>query len=256
LSFATRFFVFFSVLIFSVDTIAQTKDQSKPKILSFNGAATLTTKGLSTFPNLTLGKPAAIFDFSTGSDRFKFEPTFRFGMDAKPWTFIFWLRYEVLKSDKFQLKLGTHPAFAFKTIAVTENGMNKNVLRAQRFWAGEFSPVFLIGKKVSIGPYYLYARGLEKDINQHSNFVSFRANFSNLELSDQFFLRGMAQVYYLKMDTNDGYYINSSISANKRNFPLSVSSMVNYKFESTIPGDDLLWNLNLTYAFGGKYTKN
>ncbi|MBN1984722.1 MAG: hypothetical protein JW761_00395, partial [Prolixibacteraceae bacterium] len=32
----------------------------------FRGTATLTTKGLSTFPNLTLGKPAAIFDLSMG----------------------------------------------------------------------------------------------------------------------------------------------------------------------------------------------
>jgi hypothetical protein len=38
----------------------------------FGGAVTITTKGISTIPNLTLGKPAAIFDLSVGR-RLSFE---------------------------------------------------------------------------------------------------------------------------------------------------------------------------------------
>ena len=245
------------ICLFSGLTSVYLKAQ-KPDTLKtsyFTGAFTLTTKGLSTFPNLTLGKPAAIFDFSAGGEKFRFEPTLRFALDGKPWTFIFWCRYEFFKSDKFQFKLGAHPAFAFKTITVTENGVTKDVMRAQRFLAGEISPVFFIGKNVSLGPYYIYAHGLEKDIVQHSNFVSFRVNFSSINLSDQYFLKWMAQGYFLKMDENDGFYINTNLSANRKNFPLSISSTINYKIESSIPGDDFLLNVNLTYAFGGKYRK-
>jgi hypothetical protein len=42
----------------------------------FGGAVTLTTKGISIIPNLTLGKPAVIFDMSAGR-KLSFEPQFR-----------------------------------------------------------------------------------------------------------------------------------------------------------------------------------
>jgi hypothetical protein len=57
------------------------------------------------------------------------------------------------------------------------------------------------------------------------------------------------------MDDRNGYYINGTLSVNMRNFPLSVSSTVNRAIESTIPGEKLLWNLNLIYRFGGIYRK-
>ncbi len=221
----------------------------------FTGAVTLSSKGLSTFPNLTLGKPAAIFDFSVGGEKFRFEPTLRFALKGKPWTFIFWLRYELLKTPNFQLKLGAHPAFAFKTITITENGKTSEITRAQQFLAGEVAPLFNFTKNISAGPYYIYAKGVSKEAVQNSNFISLRANFTNIELSDKYYLRWMIQAYHLKMDANDGFYINSTLSANRRNFPFSVSSTINQTIESTIPGDDFLWNVNLVLSFGGTYKK-
>ena len=106
-----------------------------------------------------------------------------------------------------------------------------------------------------MGPYYIYARGVSEGSVKNSNFISLRANFPNIQLSEKYFLRWMVQGYFLKMDATDGFYVNTNLSANRRNFPLSISSTINYKFESTIPGDDFLWNLNLTYAFGGKYRR-
>lgn len=221
----------------------------------FIGSSTFTTKGLSTFPNLTLGKPAAIFDFSVGSQKFRFEPTLRFGLDGKPWSFIFWFRYELLKTNKFQFKIGAHPAYAFKTISVTDNGKTSEIHRVQQFVASELAPVYFLTKSISAGPYYIYAKGVTKEAVQNSNFISLRVNFSNIQVTDKYFLRWMMQGYYLKMDANDGFYVNSTLSFNRRNFPFSVSSTINKALESTIPGDDFLWNINLTYAFGGKYGK-
>lgn len=221
----------------------------------FTGAATVTTNGLSTFPNLTLGKPAVLFDMSVGDEKFRFEPTLRFALDGKPWTFIFWFRYELLKTEKIQLKIGAHPAFAFKTINVMENEKTSEILRTQQFLAGEFAPLFFITKEISAGPYYIYAKGVSDGAVQNSNFISFRINFSNIELSEKNYLRLMAQAYFLKMDENDGFYLNSTFSLNRRNFPFSVSSTVNKTIESTIQGKDFLWNVSLTWLFGGKYRK-
>jgi len=255
----TNFCVILLIFLASLSIESFSQNQSKPepneKPLTFTGAATLTTKGLSTFPNLTLGKPAAIFDCSTGGNKFRFEPTLRFGLDGKPWTFIFWLRYEILNTKNFQLKLGVHPAYAFKTISVTENGIQTDIHRVQQFVAAEIAPIFKVAKYLNMGPYYLYAYGITDGAVQNSHFVAIRANFTNIELSDKYFLKCLAMAYYLKMDANDGFYLNTTLSAFRRNFPLSVSSTINYKIESKIPGEDFLWNVNLTYSFGGKYMK-
>ena len=67
------------LLNFCHQAISQNTD--KKKEYSFGSLVTVTTKGMSTFPNLTLGKPAAIFDFSIGDDKLRFEPTLRFGLN-------------------------------------------------------------------------------------------------------------------------------------------------------------------------------
>lgn len=250
-------FTFLMFLVFFIGSMtieAQTSD-TIPKTGRLSGAITLTSKGLSTFPNLTLGKPAAVFDFSAGGEKLRFEPTLRFALDGKPWTFIFWGRYEVLNSEKFQFKLGAHPAYAFKTIEVTENGSVSEIHRVQMYLAGEVAPLFFITKNISIGPYYIYANGISEGTVQNSNFISFRAIFSNINLSDNYYMKLYAQVYFLKLDDVDGFYVNSTLSFNRRNFPFSISSTINKSIDSTIPGDDFLWNINLTYSFNTLYKK-
>ena len=249
-----KFIIFIFAFNFTVNAGAQTKESSKQETGIFTGAVTLTTKGLSTFPNLTLGKPAAILDLSMGREKLRFEPVLRFSLEGKPWSFIFWCRYELLNNEKFQFKIGAHPAYSFKSISVIHNGTTKHVLRAQQFLAGELAPVFKVGKNISLGPYYIYAHGMEKDIVQNSNFISFRANFSNINLSDNYFMRLMTQAYYLKLDADDGFYVNSTLSMNRRNFPFSVSSSMNKAIQSEIAGDNFLWNINLTYSFNTGYT--
>jgi hypothetical protein len=251
----SKFIIFSIVLNFTMNARAQTADSLKQETGIFTGAVTMTTKGLSTFPNLTLGKPAAILDLSMGGKKLRFEPVMRFALTGKPWSFIFWVRYEVMNNEKFQFKIGAHPAYSFKTISVTQNGTTKDVLRAQQFLAGELAPVFKVGKNINLGPYYIYAHGMEKDIVKSSNFISFRANFSNINLSENYFMRLMAQAYYLKLDADDGFYVNSTLSLNRRNFPFSVSSTMNKIIQSEIAGDDFLWNINLTYSFNTRYTK-
>ncbi len=229
--------------------------QEKNENLRLAGSVTLTTKGLSTFPNLTLGKPAAIFDFSVGGDKFRFDPTLRFGLDGKPWTFIFWLRYQAIQTEKFGLRVGAHPAYSFRTIEMVQIGKNIDILRATTFLAGEIAPVFRVAKNVTLGPYIILTHGVDDDAVQYSNFISLVSNITDINLGGKLYSNLMGQAYYLRMDDRNGYYINGTLSVNMRNFPLSVSSTVNRAIESTIPGEKLLWNLNLIYRFGGIYRK-
>lgn len=82
------------------------------------GAVTVTNNGISFIPTFSLGKPAAIFDLNMGKKRLGFEPQFRFSLEGKPWSFLFWWRYKLIKTNKVSVTLGAHPALSFKTISL------------------------------------------------------------------------------------------------------------------------------------------
>jgi hypothetical protein len=58
-------------LNFSGEAFAQISDSAKVPF-RFAGGVSVTNKGISTVPNLTLGKPAAIFDISAGRGKLSF----------------------------------------------------------------------------------------------------------------------------------------------------------------------------------------
>lgn len=215
----------------------------------------ITTKGISTIPNLTLGKPAAIFDMSVGK-RFSFEPQFRFALEGKPWTFLFWWRYKLVQTEKIRFNIGAHPALSFKTKTSIVDGVAKENMMVYRYLAGELSPVYLLSKNVSVGTYYLYSRGIEKGITKNTNLIALRSNFSNIKISDQFFMGFYPQIYYLKMDEREGFYFNSSLTLGKKIFPVSLSAMVNKRLKSNISADnDFIWNVSLRYSFNKEYVE-
>ena len=73
----------------------------------FQSTITLTSKGISTIPSFTLGKPALMFDLSMGKGKLSFDPLFRFALEGKPWTFVFWFRYNnLIDKEKFNLTIG------------------------------------------------------------------------------------------------------------------------------------------------------
>jgi hypothetical protein len=104
--------------------------------------------------------------------------------------------------------------------------------------------------------YYLYSYCLEKDAIKNTNFLAIRGTFSNIKLSDQFFMRFNPQIYYLKMDENDGFFFTSSLTLAKKSFPVSISSIINKPIQTNIPASkDLIWNLSLIYSFNNEYVE-
>ncbi len=243
------------IILFYCTTIsfAQEKKAVNDTITIKNGI-TVTNNGVSVIPTFSLGKPAAIFDLSIAKNRFSFDPQFRFAIEnVKPWSFVFWMRYKLMDSKKFKIGIGAHPAFVFQTTPVITNGISNDLITTKRFFAGELVPTYTISKKVSIGLYYLYSHGVA-DATRNTNFISVNGYFSNIKLLHNYNLKIVPQIYYLKMDSNDGFYSGSTITLVKNKIPLLISSTINKKINSTIPSKDFLWNLSLTYSFGGKYT--
>jgi hypothetical protein len=217
--------------------------------LDVSGAVSITNKGISIIPSLTLGKPAAVFDLSIGK-RIRFEPQFRFSLEGKPWSFLFWWRYEVLRTNKLRLNIGSHPAISFKSFPISSNGVSKEITEARRFLAGELNSSYSVMNNINVGIYYLYSYGFEEAVPDNTHYISFKGNISNINLFYDLFLTISPQIYYLKIDENVGYYIASSFRLGKRNFPLSLSSIFNKTIQTDIlASPNFLWNVSLNYSF-------
>lgn len=224
------------------------------KVTNFKTVVTVTNNGMSLIPTFSLGKPAIVFDASIGR-RLTFDPMIRYSLEGKPWSFIFWWRYKLIKPSKFQMTLGAHPSVMFKTINGSINGVPTEIIRGRQYVVGELYPYYMISSHISAGMYYNYSRGFAKDDTKNLHFLTARASFTNLSLSKSLMLNVVPQLYYLKMDQRDGFYATSAFTLSKRNFPFSVSSVVNKTIQSDIASDDFVWNLSLNYTFQKKYVE-
>ena len=131
-------------LLFSLSFIVSSQTSEITETPShLNGAITATNNGISFIPTFSLGKPAVIFDLSIGK-RLSFDPQFRFALEGKPWSFLFWWRYKLITNDKFRLTVGAHPALSFKTLVITTENGTKEFINVQRYLAGELSPNYFI----------------------------------------------------------------------------------------------------------------
>jgi hypothetical protein len=234
-------------------SFSQTTDSTKLP-LHVGGAATVTNNGISFIPTFTLGKPAAIFDLSIGR-RLSFEPQFRFALEGKPWSFIFWTRYKLVRTNKVALNVGAHPAILFKTITETTDGVTKEYIRAQRNLAAEFAPNYYFNKNISVGMYYLYGYSLESFAVRNTHFLTLNSSFSNIRLPYKLLFKINPQVYYLNMDKKDGFYCSSVFTLSMKNCPVSVSSLINKAINTEIQSKDLVWNISLIYSFGNEYIR-
>ena len=239
-------FLFFSV--YAPLAFSQQRDSTATPI-RFGGAVTVTNNGISLLPTFALGKPAVMFDMAVGRRKLSFEPQFRFSLAGKPWSFLFWWRYKLLNTNRFQLNVGAHPALAFRTVLPTGTDTNE-LLVSKRFLAGEIAPNYALTKNTSVGLYYLHSHGFDAGTTVTTHFLALRSNFANINLPEQFVLQVSPQVYYLKLDATDGMYVASTVNLVRKGFPVTLQSIMNKTIQSTIPASkDFVWNVSLVYSF-------
>lgn len=246
-------FLFILILSFRCCFSQSTDSTQTPSF--FRGQINATNNGISLIPTFSLGKPAVLFDLNIGKGRLSFDPMIRFGMNGKPWTFVFWWRYKLIQQKKFTLGLGAHPSVVFRDISVVNNGVVKDYLVAQRYFAWEASPTYVINKNASLGMYYLGSKGLTKDIVQNTTFLAVRGVVNNIKISERFSFGIIPQAYYLKMDDKDGTYVNATINLYKKNFPISLNAIASKAIKTEIAGKDFLWSVGLVYNINNKYVK-
>jgi len=221
----------------------------------FGGVITASNNGVSIIPSLTLGRPALLFDLSLSGKRFSFEPMLRFEMNGKPWTFVFWGRYKVIKDKRFTLSVGGYPAFIFRERTVKVNGREETMFVIQRFLAAEVVPNYKISNRLSMGLYYLRGHGLNPIPPYNSTYFAFNTVISGVPVGGGFNMRINPQLFYLKVDDDSGTYATSNVTLSKPGFPIGFQGFVNQKIKSNIAGDDFIWSVGLLYIFSTPYHK-
>ncbi|MBY0535686.1 MAG: hypothetical protein K2P88_07535 [Chitinophagaceae bacterium] len=244
-----KFVLSISVLVIgSMQTMGQSKDS-----IQVGGNILVTNNGMSPIPTLSLGKPAAIFELDIKHKRWAFEPQFRFSLDGKPWSFVIWGRYRQNIGKKLALTLGAHPSFVFRSKDFVVSGVTKRYLTSVRFTAVEFAPIYIVSPHFNFGVYYLYSHGWDEGATNNTHFATINANWGNVKIAPSLYFRAQPQLYFLKLDKAEGYYVTSAFTLSSPKTAFVLSSVVNKKIQSTIPGKDFVWNVALIYFFGKKY---
>ncbi len=247
------FLVFLLFLILPYFSFSQKKDSTKATS-HFSGSIGITQNGIALVPTFSLGEPAGIVMLSMGKKKFSFDPEFRFSLEGKPWSTLFWFRYKAIKTNKFSLRIGAHPALNFVTRPVTINGAQQDAILTRRFLAAELSPNYLVKKNISIGAYYLYGRGFDKGTPVNNHFITLNTNFSNIKISSNYFMGFSPQVFLLKQEKLSGYFTSATVTLARKDFPLSIAGLFNKQLKEGIPGaKDFVWNATLIYSFGKNY---
>jgi hypothetical protein len=245
--------IFVSIVPFS-HTFAQESPAEQPK-RHISGVITATNNGISIIPSFTLGRPAVFFDLSMGGERFSFDPMLRFGMDGKPWTFVLWGRYKVIKDSRFTLSVGGHPAFLFQEVNMMVNGKPEKMMVGNRYLAGEIVTNYKVSEKFSMGLYYLRGTGIQVLGARNSDFLALNTQVSKFNLVKDIKLRINPQLFFLKVDENSGFYVNSALTLSKVGFPVELQGFFNQKIKSEVLGEDLVWNMSLLYSFSNTFSK-
>jgi hypothetical protein len=253
---SVKVLIFLLLIAFPQILSAQKKDSTISKINNFTGVVTFQTKGISTIPNLTLGKPAAVFDMKMGR-KLTFEPQFRFALDGKPWAMVFWWRYYYSMGNKFRTIFSTNYSLSYKTVTNASYDPPQQNIRTTRYLVGAIEPIYQLNKYFDLGLYLFYNYGLEKFITRNTYMFSFRPSISNIPVTKNIIARINPEIYYLKLDKNDGIYFNARFLVTKKNCPISLSALINKPLNSNIPAAyDLLWNVGVSYTFNKKYIES
>ena len=239
------------LVVFLYSFNARAQDETEPILDDFSGTASVTQNGISLVPSFSLGDPALLVDLKFTKGKLSFEPDMRFALEGKPWSFIFWLRYKAIEKERFSLRLGAHPALTFNTVNVIRDGRPVELLESRRYLAAEVAPNYKISDRVGVGVYYLYGRGLDEGV-KNTHFMVLNSFFSNLYISEKLYFNISPQAYYLVSDDLKGFYIVGFFSLIKKDFPISVSAILNKAIDTEIvPEDNFTWNISLVYSFGG-----
>lgn len=244
----TRFFILFFIFTISFAS-AQTPDSTQTPT-NFSGSVGITNNGFSIIPSFSLNSPAFIANLAWRKKRFSFEPDIRLVPNASKGGMIWWLRYRLVDTKKFSVRVGVHPAFTLIRREDTENGVTKEITEMLRFAAFEVVPSYQINKNFGVSGMYLEGHGLQKAGPQTTRVLFLNTALTNIELGENLRFNLFPSVFFLYTDGYRGNYLTVTGVLVHKKLPFSISSAINQTFKADLPGNkNFMWNVGLNYNF-------
>lgn len=241
------------LVIISQNVFCQ-KIDSNATTRNFSGNVSITNNGFSNIPTFSLGKPAIIFNLVAAGKRTSFEPEIRFSLKGKPWSFLFWFRQKLIIKPKYQMTYGIHPGLNFRYENALINGVESIYTIERLYITQELNQNFPITKNFTTSLYYSYGHGVDVGTTKHTHYLSLRAAFANVKITNNVSVRINPQVFFLNTGYKNGTYFASNFGLYKKNWPVWIGGIINQKLKSEIISKDFNWNISLNYVFGGNYT--
>ncbi len=242
----------FLVFILTFTGFSQTGTDTSDNSFKHTGSITLTSNGIAPIPSFSLEKPSMHFVSSMQKKRFSHYVEFALSLDAKPWYIDNFFRYRVIESNKFNIGTGVLWSFDFTIPAVFEDeyGIIKKVSKPDRYLFLELAPEYSLSEKSTLQGCYWYGHGFDKGTLESIHFIYLKGNFTQSIFGDLCFELS-PQVYYLLLSDNGrGMFMTATINISHKQFPVSLSSLVNQSLTTTIsPDPGFSWNISLIYPF-------
>ncbi|MEN8229251.1 MAG: hypothetical protein ABFS38_13920 [Bacteroidota bacterium] len=233
-----------SLFIFIVSWSQEEADSSKAK-LEANATISLNSNGIAYVPAFSLDKPAIIAAFTFAKNRFSYDPTLSYSLDLKPWIIDNWLHYKIVDKPAFELKAGA----LFSAFFSEYEAENEVIWQAQRYFAIEFTGVYLVAPNSTLSLTYLHDRGQDPG-TLIGHYINLGVEKSEIAMGKKGLLSTALQLFYINYTGNsDGLFISPKISFSLRNIPSAIYFQAIQALDSNItPFPGFKWNLGLSYT--------
>lgn len=210
------------------------------------GNLQLTNNGISPVPYFTLGEPALLTNLYLTKGRLTFSPEFNFDLKAKPWSFNTWLRYNLIRSKRYNFYLGSNFSIIFKRL---DPKLFKEDLQAQRYQMLDIMMTYKIDQKKMLSFYYWKTSTLDNLGITSSHFVMLALQIDNILKRDNTVISFRPAVFVINNTLPfSGLFMSQIIKFSTKKFPLIFSLQTVETLESSEPAK-FNWNVGVNVPF-------
>jgi len=210
------------------------------------GNLQLTNNGISPVPYFTLGEPALLTNLYLTKGRLSFSPEFNFDLKAKPWSFNTWLRYNLIRTKRYNFYLGSNFSIIFKRLDPT---LFKEDLQAQRYQMLDIMMTYKIDQKKLLSFYYWKTSTLDHLGITSSHFVMLALQIDNILKRENTVISFRPSVFVINNTLPfSGLFMSQITKISTKKFPLSFSLQTVETLQSSEQAK-FNWNVGVNVPF-------
>jgi hypothetical protein len=210
------------------------------------GNLQLTNNGISPVPYFTLGEPALLTNLYLTKGRLSFSPEFNFDLKAKPWSFNTWLRYNLIRTKRYNFYLGSNFSIIFKRL---DPKIFNEDLQAQRYQMLDIMMTYKIDQKKMLSFYYWKTSTLDHLGITSSHFVMLALQIDNILKNENTVISFRPSVFVINNTLPfSGLFMSQITKISTKKFPLTFSLQTVETLQSSEQAK-FNWNVGVNVPF-------